>query len=349
MAGAFGAAATLGSASAYGLTNFGGGAAGALSKAGDVCLAAFQGNAPALSGPPVKVRFAYNGTGICSASVPVALHRGYFKKHNLDVEFVALAGNTDQMLQALATEKAEVGISMLLSWLKPLESGFDVKLTAGIHGGCVRLLANPQTGITDITKLRGKTIGVSSLAGSPRHFFSVLLAKHGINPDSEVHWREFPADLLGTAVQRGEIQALADSDPTVWLTRQRSNGELVEISSNLVDDYAALSCCTLGIAGPYLRKNPAVGAALTRAVLEAGAHVHANPDDAAAVFGPYTPKVPVADLAAMLRSHTHGHSPTGADLRNEVVKIVGDLKQANIVKPTTDPGRFAAKVVVDLS
>ena len=49
------------------------------------------------------------------------------------------------------------------------------------------------------------------------------------------------------ALQRGEIQALADSDPAVWLTRARSNGELVELASNLTGDYANLACCTLGV------------------------------------------------------------------------------------------------------
>src|ERR1700709_2789194 len=38
-------------------------------------------------GPPRHIRFVYSGTGICTAAVPVALHRGYFGKHNLDVEF----------------------------------------------------------------------------------------------------------------------------------------------------------------------------------------------------------------------------------------------------------------------
>lgn len=111
---------------------------------GAICraAAAAAGDAVApLSGPARHLRFAYSGTGISTAAVPVALHRGYFAKYNLDVEFVALAGSTDQMLQALTTDKADAGASMLLNWLKPLEQGFDVKLTTGLHGGCTRLLA----------------------------------------------------------------------------------------------------------------------------------------------------------------------------------------------------------------
>lgn len=50
----------------------------------------------------------------------------------------------------------------------------------------------------------------------------------------------------------------------------------------------------------------------------------------------------------MLRSHTHGHHPAGADLRREVVKITSDLKRATIIKPNTDPAKLANRVVVDI-
>jgi NitT/TauT family transport system substrate-binding protein len=300
-----------------------------------------------ISGPPRQVRFAYNGTGICTAAVPVALDRGYFAKHNLDVEFLKLAGNTDQMLQALATDKADVGASMLLNWLKPLEQGIDVKLTTGLHGGCTRLLAGKESGYGDIVSLKGKTIGVSSISGSPRHFFAILLSKNGINPDTDVQWREFPADLLPVALKRGDVQAIADSDPMAWLSLKRSNGELVEISSNLSGEYATLTCCTLGVRSELWSKDPALVAALTNAIREAAVHVATQPDDAAAVFSKYAPSVPVADLAAMLRSHTHDRHPIGDDLRREVIKIISDLKQASIIKPGTDPVKLANRVVVD--
>lgn len=134
----------------------------------------------------------------------------------------------------------------------------------------------------------------------------------------------------------------------MWLARLRSNGELVEIASNLSGDYANLTCCVLGIRGPLVRSDPRVAAALTAALLEAAAHVAANPDDAAEVFGPYTPKVPVSELAAMLRSHTHDHHPTGETLRGEIVRIVSDLKRASVLKQSTDAQKLANRVVASV-
>jgi len=348
LAGALGAGASLGVLSAA--NAFPGFAKGAVSGSGDdvpICRVSDTSTADP-KGAPRHLRFAYNGTGICMAAVPVALHRGYFAKHNLDVEFLQLAGTTDQMLQALATDKADAGASMLLNWLKPLEQGIDVKLTTGLHGGCTRLFARKGSGISDITGLKGGTIGVSSISGTPRNFFAILLSDNGINPETEVQWREFPADLLATVLQRGEIQAIADADPAAWFTQHRSNGDLVEIASNLSGDYANLSCCTLGVRTSLWTGDPAAVVALSNAVRDAAIHVAASPDDAAEVFSKYTPKVPVADLAAMLRSHTHHHHPAGAALRQEVVKITSDLKRAAIIKKSTDPEKLANRVVVDL-
>jgi NitT/TauT family transport system substrate-binding protein len=279
----------------------------------------------------------------------VALHRGYFTQHNLDVEFLQLAGNTDQMLQALATDKADTGASMLLSWLKPLEQGIDVKLTTGLHGGCTRLFVSTKSGIGDIVSLKGKTIGVSSISGPPRNFFAILLSDHGLDPQVDVQWREYPADVLLIALQRGEIDAIADSDPNAWLTNHRANGSIVEIASNLSGDYADLSCCTLGVRSSLWASDPAAVAALTHAIRDAAHYVAEQPDDAAEIFSKYTPKVAVGDLAAMLRSHTHTHHPAGDALRREVIKITGDLKRASIIKPGTDPAKLANRVVVDIA
>ena len=103
-----------------------------------LCRAAIAGEG--LLGPPRALTLAWNATSICTAAAPVAKERGVFAKHNLDVDFINFGGSTEQLLEAIATGKADAGIGMALRWLKPLEQGFDVRITAGVHGGCIRLL-----------------------------------------------------------------------------------------------------------------------------------------------------------------------------------------------------------------
>src|SRR5205807_616209 len=245
-----------------------------------VCRAAAA--AEGLSGPPRALTLAWNATSVCTVAAPVAKERGVFAKHNLDVDFINFGGSTEQLLEAIATGKADAGIGMALRWLKPLEQGFDVRITAGVHGGCIRLLCPKAAGITSLESLRGKTIAISDQASPAKNFCSIVFAKNGIDPVKEIDWRQYPADLLALAVEKGEAHALTDNDPRTYLWLR--DGKFNEVLSNLSGEFADRVCCVLAIRGSLIRGEPATARALTQSVLEAGEMVSRHPADAAAVY-----------------------------------------------------------------
>jgi len=167
-----------------------------------ICRAAANGGE--LQGPPRQLKLAWNANSVCTAAAPVAKERGIFAKHNLDVDFVNFGGSTEQLLEAIATGKADAGIGMALRWLKPLEQGFDVRITAGVHGGCIRLLGSKAANIDSLESLRGKVIAISDQASPAKNFFLIALAKRGIDPVKEVEWRQYPANLLALPSRRGK-------------------------------------------------------------------------------------------------------------------------------------------------
>lgn len=301
--------------------------------------------APVVLPSTKKLKLTWNANAVCTVGVPTALQKGFFERHNLDVELVNFGGSTDQLLEAIATGKADAGVGMALRWLKPLEMGFDVKIAAGIHGGCMRLWVAPGSDVKSLTDLRGKTIGVTDMAAPDRNFFSIMLQKSGIDPGGDVQWRTFPADVLPVALRKGEVQAFALGDPLGWMARDRDG--FVELVNNLSGEYAHRTCCVLGIRGSLVRDERDVATALVQALLGAQQFVAANPDEAAEIFAPYA-KAPAAQLAAMLRSHTHAHNPIGTDLREQIAAYASELKQVSVLKPGTDPARYAERVTVDL-
>jgi NitT/TauT family transport system substrate-binding protein len=345
MAGALGVAAPFTMLrAAHALTG-----AGALRDAvGDfpICRTAATGSEVVLPGAPRQLKLAWNATAICTSAAPVAKERGVFAKHNLDVDFVNFGGSTEQLLEAIATGKADAGIGMALRWLKPLEQGFDVRITAGLHGGCLRLLGSKAANIDSLEALRGKAIAISDEASPAKNFFSLVLAKHGIDPDRDVRWLAYPADLLPLAVEKGEAQAVADNDPRTFLWLK--DGKLNEVATNLSGEYATRACCVLAIRGSLIREDRAAATALTQSVLEAGQLVAHNPDDAAAVFSSYGGKGSVADLAAMLRSHTHHDQKIGAELKTQIALYTDELKLVHVIKPSTDTAKFAERVYADV-
>lgn len=310
-----------------------------------ICRAEFAA-APAPSGPPKQLKISWNATAVCLSPVAVAVQNGIFAKYNLDVELINYAGATDQLLEAIATGKADAGVGMALRWLKPLEQGFDVKLTAGTHGGCMRLLAARDGGVTDLASLKGKTIATGDMASPAKNFFAIMLAKRGIDPERDVEWRQYPVDLLDLAIDKGEAQALVEGDPRtyLWLKDDR----FVEVASNLSDEYANRLCCVLGIRGSLIRDDRPTAAALTRAVLEAAEWTSRNPAAAAAVFAPYAPKAAPDDLTAMVSHHTHHHHPVGLPFKDEIALYAEELKLVSVFKRGTDPGMFADKICADV-
>ncbi len=296
-----------------------------------------------------KIRFASNASAICLAPSFLAVDKGIFNKQGLDVEIVNFGGSTEALLEAIATGKADGGIGMALRWLKALEQGFDVKITAGTHGGCSRLVALGSSGLTELTQLKGKTIGVTDLAAPGKNFFSILLHKAGINPETDVTWKAFSTDVLEIALQRGEIDAIADGDPRAYFWLNDEPGKYVQIASNLDHGFENRVCCISGLSGSLIRDEPETAAALTRALLEAQDWAVAKPEDAAAAFLPNAPRNrSVEDLVAVLKDQTHDHTPTGADLKTEIALYAEELREINVFRPSTDPAAFADRVYADV-
>src|SRR6185503_3066986 len=187
-------------------------------------------DAKPLAGAPRKLKLSWNAGAVCLAPLPVAIDQGIFQKHNLDVELVNYSGSTDQLLEAIATGKSDAGLGMALRWLKPLEQGFDVKIAAGTHGGCMRVLTRTSSDVDKLADLKGKIVAVGDLAGPDKNFFSIQLAKLGIDPNKDVDWRPYPGNLLNLAVEKGEVQAFLASDPLGYLWLKDS--QYKEVASN---------------------------------------------------------------------------------------------------------------------
>lgn len=294
---------------------------------------------------PTKIRLAVNLNAICLAPVVVADQHQFFKAHNLEVEFVNFGNSTELLLESIATGKAEAAIGMALRWLKALEQGFDVKLTAGTHGGCMRLLTT-DNGPTALEQLKGKTIGVTDMAGADKNFFALLLKRHGLDPNSDVDWRVYPQDLMPIVLKKGEIQAASGSDPIMWRLAQQSGYR--ELATNLMDDYANLSCCVVGARGGLVRDRPEVAAAITHAILQAHAYAAQHPEVIAQAFNSHALNTHPDEIAGVLKTHTHSHYSVGHNFVNEIDIYAKDLKAINVLRPDTDPLLFAQGITANV-
>jgi NitT/TauT family transport system substrate-binding protein len=106
--------------------------------------------------------------------------------------------------------------------------------------------------------------------GNPNRFlYSSVLKKAGIDPETDVTWQQYPADLFPIAIQKGEIDAFVDNHPNVYFAVKRSKGDLFELAANGSGELGQRTCCVLALGGKLVRDNRPAAAALTRAMVEA--------------------------------------------------------------------------------
>jgi NitT/TauT family transport system substrate-binding protein len=297
--------------------------------------------------PLRKITFAWNAGAACLVGITVAKEKGFFERNGLDVELVNYAGSTDQLLETLATGKADAAVGMALRWLKPLEQGFDVKIVGSLHGGCMRLLAPASSGITELSALKGKTIAISDQNSPSKNFFAIRLKKAGIAPNTEVNFRQFPGPLLRASVEKGEADALADGDPNTYVWQK--DGTFIEVSSNLSDEYANRVCCIIGVTGSLLRNEPATASAIARALIQASDYAAHNPEQAAETYLPWAAgKVGKDDLTVLAKYHTHAHHPVGQDLKKELALYAEELKLVSVMKPSLDVQKYADRIFAEV-
>jgi hypothetical protein len=93
--------------------------------------------------------------------------------------------------------------------------------------------------------------------------------------------------------------------------RTKTTRVAVGLSNNVCGEYQTRVCCVLGVRGSMVRKDRATAQALTQALLESTEWTANNPAEAAAIFSVHAPQADVAQLTAMLKSHTDHHHPVG--------------------------------------
>lgn len=304
--------------------------------------------APAIAAAPVKVRLAWTEVAACHSPLGFGVAKGFFQKAGVEVELFNQGASGQTLIQALATGKADIGSGLTFEWLKPLEQGFDVKLFAGTHGGCTRLLATPASGITDLEGLRGKTIVSYDVASPPKLSFQVTLARAGIDPETGVNWTVAPFDLLGEVAARGEADAVAQLDPWAWSIQKQHGFKL--LADTQTGNFDGAVCCVLGANGPFFEQNRDALQRVTAANIEIHEYAAEHPDEVAAWYKEALNPggLSTEDLTEILAGFVLHNHPVGEPLIKEIARASDDLKLIKVLDATTDPDEFARRITVSL-
>ena len=290
-----------------------------------------------------KVRVGYIGI-TCEAPIFTAVEKGFFKEEGLDVSLVKCEWANYKDILALGG--FDITHHLVMYFLKPIEQGLDVKFTGGIHLGCLRVQAAKNGSVNSITDLRGKRIGVPGMGTPPFIFANRVLGAHGIDASKEITWRVFPAGELGLALDKGEVDAVADSEPIGSLLI--AEGKVKNVADQAQDaPYKDEYCCAVIVNGKFLAANPKAAAGATRALLKAAKWVETNPAAAArlSVEKGYLASNPELNTVAI--SHLR-YVPSVSGAEFAVNSAAVEMKTAGMLSPTTDVSELAKRAFVHL-
>src|SRR4051794_19771787 len=297
----------------------------------------------ASGGASNKIRVGYIGL-TCEAPIFSAVEKGFFKEEGLEVEMVKCEWANYK--DVLALGGYDITHHLIMYFLKPIEQGLDVKISGGIHTGCLRVQAAVNGKVNGVADLRGKTIGVPGMGTPPFIFANRVLGANGIDAMKDVNWRVFPAGELGLALEKGEVDAIADSEPIGTLLL--AQGKVKNVADQAKDaPYKDEYCCAVIVSGKFLANNPKAASGATRALLKAAKWVEANPAAAArlSVEKKYLASSPELNTVAI--SHLrYIPSVSGADAA--VRSAAAEMKIAGMLSPSTDVAELAKRAFVHL-
>ncbi len=282
-----------------------------------------------------------NGGATCEAPLYAAIENGFFKEEGLDAETEFL--DFDKTKVGIASDKVD-GVMGNLEWIKPIEQGFNIKYTLGIHKGCIQAVAPNGSDIKSVKDLKGKKIGVNAMGDFPMVLMSTALSDAGLDPKKDVEFRVYPGPNLEQALDKKEIDAFIMWDPFGQLYIDAGKGYSF-FSDTKTPPYSEHYCCLLALRGKLVDEHPETAAKITRAIMKGAKWVSEHPDEAAKLIveKKYI-SGDVASNAALLKQYDFNSSVEGG--RESLEDVVKALKKQDILDKDTDGDTLVKKAFV---
>ncbi len=134
----------------------------------------------------LKVGWCARTVSAAAAPFAIATRLGWFRQEGIEVELVPLPGSTD-CVKNVATREVEFALPSVEPLAIGRPQGIKAKIFYTAYQGNIYGIAVPaDSPVRTITDLKGKTIGVISMASGGVIVARALAATAGLNPDQDV-------------------------------------------------------------------------------------------------------------------------------------------------------------------
>ena len=240
---------------------------------------------------------------LCGAPLYIAYENGYFAEEGVKVTLIS----ADSETRKVGLNNGSIPITNGdFQFFPSIESGVEVSVIDGLHNGCIKLVVKPDSPIQKAEDLKGLTIGVDEIGGTPYQVASVWLENAGISAAASAGEVTFVAFSDGSleleALKNGDIDVAAMWDPLASVAEKAGS---VRTILNITTDepFAGKYCCFIYGSNKVLKEDPEEIYAMLRAIRKAQDFISKNPEEAVNIIieGKYS-QIEDKDLAIELIS-----------------------------------------------
>ncbi len=291
------------------------------------------------------LKIAYNNS-LCEAPIQMGVEKGFFEAEGLKFEMVK--ADAAHMAEAIGSGQVDAGFGLLGKYLQPIENGLDIKVTAGIHTGCTKLLVPQNSDIKSVADLKGKKVGTGGLGAAGTIITRRSLYHAGLNAsldNSDVEFVVYSESDLAQALQKGAIDAIVLGDPKASIAERDYNLKTI-IDTAKDDEYKNEYCCISFVTGDVAKNHPEVAEKFTRAIMKASQWVENNKEETAKIQVEKNWVAGNAQFNAQVLS-TYNYKPALEGGYEALKTTVPDLQAIGLISPDRNSSEFIENAVLN--
>ncbi|HOJ76764.1 MAG TPA: ABC transporter substrate-binding protein [Bacillota bacterium] len=128
----------------------------------------------------VTIRLANLAVGISSMPQQMALEKGIFKKHGIDLKVINFIKGGAEATAGVASGQVDMG-SYGSPIITGIAKGLPIKIVASPPNKRIEFVLVATNAIKKVTDLKGKTVATGALGGGNHQSFLKILAGHGMS------------------------------------------------------------------------------------------------------------------------------------------------------------------------
>lgn len=190
-----------------------------------------------------RVRVGFSAISLANSPVWIAEERGFFKKHDVEVEAIVVGGGATRSVSAVISGDLQFGTTGGNAIISANFSGADVAMyAAGNNKGIQRLMVRSEIKTPEMIK--GKRVAVTALGSSGHLAMLLMFRKWGLNPDDVTVVQLGSSPVMLVNLQKNGVEAAVLQDPSFFMAEDsgfKTLGDPVALDIQYLQNVSAAS------------------------------------------------------------------------------------------------------------